>query len=255
MSERLFTVGEVAQMAHVTVRTLHHYDDIGLLKPSTRSDAGYRLYDEADIARLHQILLFRELEFSLEAVAELVAGSSEQRIEALQKQQALLMKRALRTKAVIGAIDVALKALRGEQEMTKHEMFNGFENFDHAQYEDEARDRWGETDAYKESQRRAKTYGEADWAKIKAESHEIMEKVAELMASGAPANSAEAMALAERHRELISRWFYPCPLQMHAGLAQMYRADERFGEFFETYAEGMTEYFARAVEANVTRQS
>lgn len=158
MSAKGHTVSQVARLAHVTVRTLHHYDEIGLLIPSQRSAAGYRLYTDEDVARLHQILLFRELGFGLDAIGQVLDEPLVERRTALREQRDRLVLQKQRTDAVIRAVDQALAALEGETPMPTDKMFEGFDQFEHAQYADEARERWGHTDAYQESERRTRAY-------------------------------------------------------------------------------------------------
>ena len=247
------TVGEVAGRAHVSVRTLHHYDEIGLLSPARRTDAGYRLYGAAELERLHEVLLFRELGLSLEAIAGVLEEPPADRARALLTHRAALERRRRRTDAVIRAVDRAIEALEKGEEMDTDELFEGFEDFDHARYADEAEERWGDTHAYKESQRRLKGYDKADMAAIKAEMDDIVKRFAAAMESGVGPMSEEARALAEEHRRHIHRRFYHCPPAMHAGLADMYEADPRFGETFEKYAEGLTAFVATAIRANAGR--
>src|SRR5688572_18251324 len=135
MVESGWTVGQLAELARVTVRTLHHYDEIGLLVPSGRSRAGYRLYAEADLRRLHQILLFRELGFTLEAIQQLLDDPDFDRRQALEKQRELLAERLGQTEAILRGIDRALAELNGEGAMKSEELFEGFEEANR-QYED-----------------------------------------------------------------------------------------------------------------------
>src|SRR3954454_17120855 len=179
-----WTVGELARLAGVTVRTLHHYDRIGLVRPSERTAAGYRSYDEHDLDRLQQVLVYRELGFPLEEVANLLE----------------------------------------------------------------------DTDAYADSRRRVATYGKDDWLRIKDEAADVERRFAEALRSGVPADSVPAMDVAEEHRQHISRWFYDCPPQMHAGLGQMYVQDERFTAHYEQVAPGLAGYVSTAVQANAARQ-
>ncbi len=125
-----------------------------------------------------------------------------------------------------------------------------FEGFDPSDYEDEARERWGHTDAYKVSARRAAGYGEQEWQTIRAEAEQIVSDFAELLAAGEPARGASARTVAERHDEQISRWFYPCPPAMHRGLAEMYIADERVARNYERHATGLAAYVHDAISAN-----
>jgi DNA-binding transcriptional MerR regulator len=248
-----FTVSQVAKLAHVTVRTLHHYDEVGLLEPSERSQAGYRLYSHGDLQRLQQILLFRELGFTLEAIGELIDEPVLDRGAALRTQRALLVERVNKTKTVIAAVDRALRALEKGQTMAPEKMFEGFEGFDHAAYAEEAKQRWGETETYKESMRRTKRYGKDDWARIKAEAEEIEVELARLLGAGRKPDGREAVEAAERHRRHIDRWFYPCSPAQHAALGAMYVADPRFSAHFEKRAKGLAEFVKAAIEANAAR--
>jgi DNA-binding transcriptional MerR regulator len=246
-------VGEVAHVAHVTVRTLHHYDEIGLLVPSGRSDAGYRSYSASDLERLQQILLFRELGFTLEAIQQMMDDPAFDRRKALEAQRAMLIEQKTRTEAILRGVDRALAEMKGERTMSTEEMFEGFEDFNR-QYEDEAKERWGKTDAYKESMRRTKGYTKEDWKRFKAENEAAGKAWIELKASGASAKSVQAMDLAEGARLQIDKWFYPCSPEMHRKLADMYEADPRFTATYEKMAEGMCAFVATAIRANSDRQ-
>ena len=252
-SDELHTVGEVAALARVTVRTLHHYDRIGLLAPSRRGDNSYRLYDYGDLERLRQILLLRELGFGLDAIGHLLDAAAYDRRRALLAQRELLRERQQRTDRIIRGVDRALTALEEGEPMDKAKMFDGLEDFDHERYEDEARERWGGTDAYKESARRTRRYSKDDWTRIKAEAEDVMARLAALLEEGAQAASGAARELAEEHRCHIDRWFYPCSHAMHAGLADIYTADPRFTEYFEKRDEGLAAFFREAILANAAR--
>jgi DNA-binding transcriptional MerR regulator len=241
------TVGEVAELTGVTVRTLHHYDELGLLLPSDRSEAGYRLYSYEDLARLQEILIWRALGFALSEIQALLDDPAHDRRTALERQRKLVGRELQRLGGLAVAIDAAIAA---ESHRTRMKETSMFEGFDPALYQDETRERWGHTDAYRESARRARGYGEADWAAIRRESEEIVGRLASLMRAGAPADSEDARALAEGHREHISRWFYPCTLQMHRGLGEMYVADERFARVYDQEAPGLAQYFHDAIAGN-----
>jgi hypothetical protein len=139
------------------------------------------------------------------------------------------------------------------REMDASELFEGFDEFDHAQYREEAEQRWGETEAYKESMRRSKAYTKADWARIQAEGEAGFTTMAALLAEGRDPESPEAMDAAEAARLHIERWFYPCSHVMHVGLADMYEADPRFRQTYETRAEGLAAFVAGAIRANAAR--
>src|SRR5947209_4548885 len=205
------TVGEVAELAGVTVRTLHHYDELGLLSPSDRSEAGYRLYSYDDPARLREILIWRTLGFPLTEIGSLLDDPGHDRLAALERQRELIEGEIERLGALAAAVDVAISAHVNGTRLEDATMFDGF---DPSEYEEEARERWGDTEAYRESTRRTQRYGDAEWHEIRAEAEAITLELVALMRSGAPADGPEARELAERHRGHISPWFYPCSVQM-----------------------------------------
>jgi MerR family transcriptional regulator, thiopeptide resistance regulator len=237
-----YTVSEAARIGKTSVRALHHYDAVGLLVPSARSEAGYRLYSTADLERLQQIRIYRELDFSLEAIAELLADPAYDRAAALRTQRKLLVEQQARNARLVRAIDAALSALQGERDMDVEELFAGFEA--------EARDRWGDTPEFAESQRRHKSYGRRDLERAKAEMAAIEEELATLLRAGVPATSDEAKALAEKHRLHVDRWWYPCPRPLHRRLAALYVADARFAAHYDTREKGLAQFLADAIVAN-----
>jgi DNA-binding transcriptional MerR regulator len=239
-------------MAGVTVRTLHHYDRIGLLSPSGRSASGYRLYAPDDLDRLHQVLLYRELGFSLEDVAALLDDADP--VEHLRRQHRLLRERLERTQAMVAAVEKEMEARAMGMSLTPEEKFEVFGEFDPDQYEEEVQERWGETDAYAQSKRRTSSYSKEDWLRIKAEGEDVEARFAAALAAGVPADSEQAMDIAEEHRQQISRNFYDCPPEMHAGLGRMYVEDERFTAHYEQRAAGLAQYVSDAVQANAARQ-
>ena len=248
-----WTVGAAAAIAKVSVRTLHHYDEMGLLHPSARSESDYRLYSEGDLERLHQILLFRELGFALPDIRRIMLDPAFDRAEALRAQRSLLAEKARRTQAMLEAIDVALAATEGGATMTTEEradMFGElFDGFDPADYEDEVKERWGETDAYKQSTARTKRYTKADWERIAAESGAVTAEFVALMDAGLEPDSPEAIAVAGRHHAHLEKWFYDCPPKMYAGLAQMWVDDERFTKNIDKARVGLAAYQSAAARA------
>jgi DNA-binding transcriptional MerR regulator len=247
------TVSEVSRLTGASVRALHHYDEIGLLTPSARTAAGYRLYSDADLERLQEILLFRELEIPLDDIATLLSGGAFDRRAALELQREMLLQKAVRTEALIASVERAINAERTGVRMTKEEMFEVFGDFDVEAHEAEAEERWGGSDAYKESSRRAARHTKADWERFKAESEQIGTDTARLMDEGVPADDPRAMDLAEQARLQIDTWFYPCSHEMHVGLAGMYIADPRFTATYERIHEGMARYWHDAIVANAAR--
>ncbi|MFL6094192.1 MAG: MerR family transcriptional regulator [Blastococcus sp.] len=247
-------VGELAALAGVTVRTLHHYDRIGLLSPSGRTAAGYRQYSPDDLDRLHQVLLYRELGFPLDEVATLLDDPSADPEAHLRRQYRLLRDRLERTSAMVAAVEKEMEARAMGINLTPEERFEVFGEHDPAQHEAEAEERWGETEAYRESQRRTRGYSKEDWLRITAEGADIEARFAAALRSGVVPDSAEAMDIAEEHRRQITRNFYDCPPEMHAGLGRMYVEDERFTAHYEQIAPGLAQYVSAAVQANAARQ-
>src|SRR6266545_2276091 len=142
-NDRVYAVGELADLARVSVRTLHHYDAIGLLAPSGRTEAGYRLYGHEELAQLQQILLYRELDFPLDAIARIMLDPTFDRRSALVAQREQLAARAGRMQTILAAIDAALDALATGEPMTETQMFEGLGDFDPTEHEAEAEERWG----------------------------------------------------------------------------------------------------------------
>jgi DNA-binding transcriptional MerR regulator len=251
-SRRTYQVKQLAALSGVTVRTLHHYDEIGLLVPRSRSAASYRLYDDDDLLRLQQILIGRELGLSLEAIRRSLDDPSFDRRRALLAQRSELAVRAERTASMIRAIDAALTAIE-EEGMGKVDLKKIFGGFDPARYEDEVKQRWGDTDAYKVSAQRAKAYTEADWQRIKDEQAAIFAAALRAMQDGVLPDEPRAMDVAERHRLSIDRWFYPCSAAMHCGLADLWESDRRYADNIDAHGLGLTQYLAAAVRANAQR--
>jgi MerR family transcriptional regulator, thiopeptide resistance regulator len=252
---RTFQVKDVARLAGVSVRTLHHYDAIGLLVPRIRTDAGYRLYTDADLLRLQQILIGRELGLSLEEIGRSLDDPGFDRRIALIDQRERLRERVRQTEAMLRAIDAALAALddgQGESAMNWEDLFQGF---DPTRYDDEVRRRWGATDAYAECAKRTARYTPDDWRTVRAESEAIFDAAYGALKAGTAPSDAAVMDVAERHRLSIDRWFYPCSHQLHRGLASMYETDDRFRQTIDKQREGLTPFLAEAIRANATRHS
>jgi len=244
-------VGEVSRLTGVTVRTLHHYHRIGLLVPAGHSSSGYRLYGKADLERLRRILGYRELGFPLSTIAELLAEDADLPAQ-LRRQRALTEQRIERLRRIAAALDRELEAHRMGISLTPEEQFEVF-GTNYSEHVAEAERRWGNTEAFEESQRRTARYDKQDWLRIKAEQHEIEHAFAHALADGVPADSERAAALVERHRQHLSTWFHDVPPDMHRGLAELYVADPRFTEHYDQIAAGLAAYLSAAILANAER--
>lgn len=247
---RSFQVKDVASIANVSVRTLHHYDEIGLLVPKGRTQAGYRLYDEDDMLRLQQIVIGRALGLPLEAIRRSLDDPEFDQRAALLAQKEQLRERNRQTTRMIAAIEAALAVLDSKktgEAMNVTEMFDGF---DSSMYEEEVQQRWGNSDAYKVSQQRAKKYSAEDWNEIRMEQAAIYADAARAKAVGKQPSDEEVMDIAERHRLAIERWFYPCSFAMHLRLAEMFENDQRFRENIDKQGPGLTTFLIEAIRAN-----
>lgn len=249
------TVGRLAELAGVTVRTLHHYDEIGLVTPSARTAAGYRVYAPADVERLRQVLTYRRLGFGLREVAELVSDPAADAVAHLRRQRELLRQQRDQMDAILRAIDRELEARTMGMSLTPEEQLEVFGTDNPGgEWADEAERRWGDTDAYRQSRRRAASYTKDDWARIKAETGANVRAFAEALRGGLPADGTEATVLAERHRQHISQNFYECDYPAHRGLAEMYIADPRFTATYDRVEPGLARYVHDAILANADRR-
>lgn len=247
----MFTVGELSRLTGVTVRALHHYDEIGLVRPSQRTAAGYRLYDDRDVVRLQRVLVYRELGLSLEEIAAALDGADAvERDELLRRHREALIEKRARIDRMLAALDAALTNSKKGKDMTNDDVRQMFDGFDPARYEDEVRERWGQTGAYEESRRRTRAYSKADWERIKAEGGAIYQRIADRMKAGAPPTDPEVQAAVEDHRLHIDRCFYPCSKAMHQGLGQMYVADSRFADNLDQVAPGFARFLSDAISAS-----
>lgn len=246
-----YSIGEVAAYARVSVRTLRHYDEIGLLCPSGRTEAGHRRYAPRDLDRLRQILVYRELNFGLDAIASMLADPGAGVDNHLRTQHRMLRERIGRDQRLLHALENEMEARTMGMALTPEEQFEVFGTDKvGGEWAAEAEQRWADTDAWRESQRRTATYTKQDWAELKTESDAALRAYADTMNSGVPATSEQAMALAEENRLFICRWFYDCSPTMHRALADMYVDDERFRATWDSAAPGLAQYVHDAILAN-----
>lgn len=251
------TVGQVAEQLGVTVRTLHHYDEIGLLVPSERTSAGYRLYTTQDITRLQHVVVYRRLGFALAEIAALLeeqaAADGGAVIGHLRRQRAAVLSRLDEMRDLVTAIDQALEKEMSGVKLTKEEQKELFGDGFSDEYADEAERRWGQTEAWKQSQRRTSTNTKQDWVQVKAEMDATNAAFAVAMDAGSPATSEEAMDAAEHHRLHIQLWFYDIPPELHRNLGDMYIEDSRFRKSYEDIRPGLAQYVRDAIHANADR--
>lgn len=241
-------IGDVAALAGITVRTLHHYDEIGLLVPSERKPNGYRAYTDADIDRLQQILTYRELDLSLEEIAA-VLDTPTSRARALETARARIAKRINKLHRISESLDAAIRSEEGGTTMTPQERLRAFGDFDPEEHAEEVEQQWGDTPQFAESVRRTNRYTTDDWQEIRAEGDEIYAQFLSLMANEEPADSPVTAHMVDAHRQHISKWFYECTPEIHFGLGDMYVADQRFATNIDRAGDGLAAYMSEAIAA------
>lgn len=252
--QQSWTVGEVADDYGITVRTLHHYDSIGLLEPSERSLAGYRLYTRADLARLARIVVYRRLEVPLEQIRELLDGDTDA-VEQLKRQREAVLARMDELASLASALEKEMTRVSTNQPATREEMQEIFGNGFSDEYRDEAAQRWGDTTAWKQSSARTTRYTKADWEQVKTEADAVNAAFVAALQAGLPADSVEAMDAAESHRRHIESRFYDLDHTFHRNLGDMYVSDPRFTATYEQIAPGLAQYVRDAIHANAERHS
>ena len=236
------TVGAVAALTGVSVRTLHHYDHVGLVVPSVRTAAGYRDYTDADIERLHLVLVYRSAGLPLEEIRTLLDDPTADVLTHLTRQHEVLLKHAERLQHTIKALEELMNAHREGIQLTAEEQVEIFGTTAFSEeYAAEAEQRWGDTDAWKQSQQRAAQLTKQDWLDIKAEGDALLDALAQAKRDGVQPGSAEANELAARHRASIER-FYDCSDEMHRNLVEMYMADERFTRYYGDVEPGLAQF-------------
>ncbi len=198
---------------------------LGLLVPSGRSPAGYRLYSPGDLRRLQQIRLYRELDFGLDEITAMLADPDAGTDDHLRRQHQLLRARRDRAGRLLAAIEREMEARKMGISLTPGEQLEIFGTDRLEEHAAEAEQRWGDTDAWQESRRRTAAYTEQDWMTIKAEADANIAGFAGAIRAGEPADGTVAMDLAEEHRQHLRRWFYDCGYEMHRGLAELYVSD------------------------------
>ncbi|WP_089249392.1 MerR family transcriptional regulator [Rhodococcoides kyotonense] len=248
-------VGEVARLVGISVRTLHHYDQIDLVVPSGRTSKGYRSYSASDVERLHRVLTYRELGFPLDEIATLLDDPSIDTMAHLKRQRQLLDARIDRLHQMAAAVDKMMEAKKMGIQLTPEEQREVFgDDWLGDEYAGEAEERWGQTEAWKQSQSRTASYSKEDWKRVKAETDALEADFATALTEGVPADSDRAAELAERHRASIEQ-YYDCGYEMHVCLGEMYIADERFTKHYDDVAPGLAQYLRDAIVANAAAKS
>lgn len=233
-------IKEFARLTGVSVRTLHYYDEIGLLHPAAVDrNTGYRDYDEQSLLRMQEILFYRELDFSLKSIRQILSSPNYDANQALAEQKDLLILKKERLERLISAID---RATKGENVMS------AFDNSKFEAYKAEAKERWGNTDAYRQHEEKTKAYSDGKWNALAGEMNKIFAAFHQCMQKGEAPASAEAQSLVTALQKHITDNYYPCTNEILAGLGQMYVADERFRDNIDTNGSGTAQFVAEAIE-------
>ncbi len=247
-----YTVRQVAKMSGISVRALHHYDQIGLLKPASVGENGYRYYGREELLRLQQILFHRELEFPLEAIAAVLAAPDFDRKEALRRHRTRLEAEARRYRRLLRTLDETLASLEGETDMNDKDLYRGFAPETQAEYESWVIDRHGDGARAEIDHGKAvmKDWKAGDFADMKAEGEAIEAALADALRDGLPPDSVAVTAIMRRHHAWISRtWKSPPTREAFIGLAAMYGDHPDFRSHYEDRAKGLLEYVQAAMGA------
>jgi DNA-binding transcriptional MerR regulator len=252
-----YPVKQVAKLSGVSVRTLHHYDEIGLLKPASVGENGYRYYGREELLRLQQIMFHRELEFPLEAIAAVLSAPEFDRVEALRRHRTQLQAKLGRYRRLLATLDRTLVALEGATDMDDKQFYQGFPSEKQAQYEAWLVGRFGgDIRARIDSSRAiAKGWTAADLERMATEAEAIEAAMAKALQTGLPADSAPIGALMRRHHAWVARsWPKPPGREAFAGLGQLYLEHLDFRARYDGRQPGLAEYLAEAMRAFAERE-
>lgn len=232
-------IKEFAEFSGVSVRTLHYYDEIGLLKPAFVDKAtGYRFYDESSVLRMQDILFYRELDFSLKNIGEILSSPDYDSKKSLEEQRKLLTLKKERLERIISSIDDAMKGKN---------IMNAFDNSEFEKYKAEAKEKWGKTEAFEEFESKNKNRSEAANNFLGGEMMDIFRKLGKIK-NLSPA-SEEAQNLVKTLQDFITNHYYTCTDEILSGLGKMYIGDERFKENIDKAGgTGTAEFSAKAIE-------
>jgi DNA-binding transcriptional MerR regulator len=232
-------------MAGVTVRTLHHYDAVGLLTPATRTAAGYRLYREEDLLRLQQILFFRELDFPLEQIAAILDDPGFDRVRALESHRRLLSEQVGRLQRLLTTVDRTIARLtEGLMGLTDEELYEGFSREQAERYRREARELYGE-EVVEASEQRARQMTKAEWNAVKDEGEVVTRGLAAL--ADRDPSDPEVQALIARHYAWVATFWTP-DAASYAGLGQLYTDNPEFRANYDKYRPGLADFMRAAME-------
>lgn len=244
----MFKVKEVANLTGVSVRTLHHYDRVGLLQPEAVTSAGYRLYSDKDLERLQQILFFKEMEFTLHEIKNILDRPDFNREEVLKKHMELLLTKKKRLEKIILTVEETIASIEGGYQMEEKDMFKGFDMTEieehQKKYSEEAKARYGKETVEKVEKKTA-GYSAEDWSGIQTKTEGIYQRLIDGMAHG-PGDPDVQKAVAD-WRQFITDHYYECTIDIFHGLGNLYVDDPRFTKNIDKYQQGLAAFFKEAI--------
>ncbi|MFI6681731.1 MerR family transcriptional regulator [Kribbella sp. NPDC050470] len=249
MTSDELTVGQAAALVGVSVRTLHHWDAVGLVRPSGRTPADYRVYSGDDIARIHQVLVYRELGLPLAEIGRLLDDPAADAREHLRRQRAQLTSQIIHLESMVHAVDRMLAATSSGIKLSPEEQVEIFGTDWRPEWVQEAKDRWGDTKQWAQYVERTSALAPDEWREVAASTEALNAELAAAVMAGVAPGSAEANALAERHRESFARYF-DCTHSMHACLARTFVTEPGYRTYFDSLAPGLTDWLHATIFAN-----
>jgi DNA-binding transcriptional MerR regulator len=249
-----YTVKKLAALSGVSVRTLHFYDEVGLLKPAYVGANGYRFYEEPQLLTLQQILFYRELGFELKQIKRTLGRSDFDKIAALESHRKVLRKNLARTRKLIVTIDKTIEHLKGKKKMKSQEIFAGFDHEQQAKHEQYLIDRYGEgmKEGIEQTKQKVKNWTKAKWEKSGAEFVGICKDLVAVMDRGLPSESREAQEVVRRHHKWLQQFWTP-NRESYAGHSQLI-VDSDLRRAYETYHPQLPEFVGAAIKVFAERE-
>lgn len=241
----MYKVSELAEMAGVTIRTLHHYDHIGLLQPSHIGENGYRYYDDNNLLQLQQILFYREMDLGLQQISEILNHPEFNLMDALHDHRKDLERKIRRLNALIKTIDTTIIYLKGETDMSKKDIFSGFSEEQQKQWQEEAMERY-DPETVKQSYQRWNNYSKEKQEQIKQEGNDIYAEITKLMGKGKGPESREVQTLLTRWHQHLRYFYEPTPKVLR-GLGHMYNQSPDFMATFEKFDANLPAFLEQAI--------
>jgi DNA-binding transcriptional MerR regulator len=239
-----YTIHTLAKLAGFSVRTLHYYDEISLLFPASIQKNGYRQYEEPQLIRLQQILFFRELDFELSEIKEILNRPNYSIVGALREQKKMIELKRNRLDKLITTINKTITVMTDNQPIKADELYDAFKDDDVKKYQAEVKERWGTTDAYKQSTAKVAKMTKVEMEVLKEKQKKLTQKLADAMEL--PVESAPAQTLIAEHYKGI-QFFYDCPTEMYRNLGEMYVNDQRFTAYYDKFRPGLAVWLRDAI--------